>query len=78
MCQANTVDCQKDSEIFWSSSSGGSWTEPSNWDLGRIPNVNDTVYIGLSGSYDVSVASPINIENLILGGFIINFKLGKG
>ena len=68
MCQANTVVCEKDSDIFWNSPGGGSWTESSNWDLGRIPADGDTVYVSLSGRYDVAVDIAVNVKNLILGG----------
>ena len=68
MCQPNTVVCQKDSDIFWNSPGGGSWTESSNWDLGRIPADSDTVYVSLSGRYDVAVDIAVNVKNLILGG----------
>jgi alpha-tubulin suppressor-like RCC1 family protein len=55
--------------IRWTSEVGGSWTDASNWDLGRVPQAGDTVEIALEGS-NVTVlldGTPTSVAEIRLG-----------
>ena len=60
--------------IAWDGNTDGdgdnsSWNDPLNWNLDRIPNSEDDVYIGLFNSaVTISSGSMIEIQSLILEG----------
>ena len=35
--------------VFWTSSSSGDWSDPSNWSTQAVPGPNDVVFIGVPG-----------------------------
>jgi hypothetical protein len=54
----------------WINPAGGSWTDVSNWDLGRIPNSgDDAVITGLnSGAVVTHAAGTDTVRGLTLNG----------
>ena len=51
----------------WKFPSNGSWTDPLAWDTGLVPGISDTVTIGLSGGYRVSLTASIAAAALTIG-----------
>ena len=55
--------------ISWTGAGDGSnWSDPTNWNLGRIPNTTDTVTITLDGIYTVDVDATTTVYALEVGG----------
>jgi len=53
----------------WTGGAGdGLWSSAGNWNLGRIPNTTDTVYITLDGTYTVIVDQTTTVYALEVGG----------
>ncbi len=52
----------------WASASGGNWSAPGNWTLGRVPNPTDTVVIANAGTFTVVMDVNATVAFLILGG----------
>lgn len=55
-------------DIHWTNTSGGTWETAANWDLGRVPNADDRVFITAPGSYTVTLGSPEGVVSIELGG----------
>eukprot|EP00117_Sycon_ciliatum_P043435 scpid735/ scgid2341/ len=54
--------------VSWTSTTGGLWSTPSNWNSGRVPTATDSVYINLPGNYTiVLLGGTHNISSLVLG-----------
>jgi hypothetical protein len=53
--------------IAWTNPAGGSWHDPANWDLGRMPGVNDTARITMPGTFTVSASDSVLVHWLDLG-----------
>jgi hypothetical protein len=52
----------------WTNPNGGSWSDPSNWDTGRVPQAGDDVYINEPGNPTItfdSSAGAVEIRNLL-------------
>ncbi len=72
--------------ITWISDTDGDWNEPTNWDLGRIPDVNDTVVIDrpaadvtvtLSGLGTTRINNLQSTENItIIDGPVLQLEGG--
>ena len=46
---------------IWQNASGGSWGEPSNWSLSRVPTSDDWVELpSLEGNYTINVVFKTN------------------
>jgi hypothetical protein len=43
--------------ILWTNSAGGDWSNPANWDLGRVPNAGDDVYISAAPGATITHSS---------------------
>jgi hypothetical protein len=54
--------------ITWTNGSGGLWSEPSNWSLGRVPVATDSVAITLAGTYTVTLDTDFAGSFVTLGG----------
>ncbi len=54
--------------LAWTNSAGGSWSNPANWSLGRVPQGADSVVITLPGTYAVTLDTTFTGAVLILGG----------
>ena len=54
--------------LSWTNPSGGLWTNPSNWSLGRVPATTDSVIIALPGTYTVTLDTAFNASFLTVGG----------
>jgi hypothetical protein len=53
--------------ISWTGAGGDSnWSNPNNWDLGRVPAPTDTAFITLQGDYMVSVDVDVTVAFLFL------------
>lgn len=52
----------------WTNTSGGDWHEPSNWDLGQVPTIDDAVFITAPGIYTVTVNAETPMDSFVLGG----------
>jgi hypothetical protein len=53
--------------VAWTNPAGGSWHDPTNWDLGRIPGPLDTALITLPGRFTVSATDSVLVHGLVLG-----------
>ena len=48
---------------IWQNASGGSWGEPSNWSLSRVPTSDDWVELpSLEGNYTINVAGDYQVR----------------
>lgn len=53
--------------IAWINAAGGSWSQPANWSLGRVPLPTDSVVIALAGSYTVTLDTTFTGSHLAVG-----------
>jgi hypothetical protein len=53
--------------IAWTNAAGGSWSTPSNWSLGRVPGVGDSIVIALSGTYTIQLDTTFIGKYITLG-----------
>lgn len=53
--------------ITWTNSNGGKWTEPANWDLGRVPSDSDSVVIEMGSPVSTATQGDFSIRTLSLG-----------
>lgn len=53
--------------IAWTNASGGLWSNPANWSLGRVPAATDSVVIALDGTYTVTMDVDFTGSHLTLG-----------
>jgi hypothetical protein len=54
--------------VSWTNAAGGNWSNPSNWDAGRVPTAIDTVDITLEGDYNVTLDQSAAVQILRVGG----------
>ena len=54
--------------VLWINAAGGAWDVPSNWSSGVVPTAADTVSIGGTGTYTVTVNSGATVGRILLGG----------
>ena len=52
------VDDEEENEIVWINTSGGSFDDENNWDLGRRPDTDDTTIFGLPNDQDNCPSTP--------------------
>jgi hypothetical protein len=57
--------------VHWAAAANGYWDDASNWDVGRVPTINDDVFISATGAdYHVRVAAgadqDVSIASLTL------------
>src|SRR5208282_6745383 len=50
--------------VSWKNAVSGNWTVAANWSTGAVPGASDDATIGLSGSYTVSITSPITVGSI--------------
>lgn len=50
--------------IRWIAPQGGSWHDPLNWDLGRLPGLTDDVEFDVPGSYVVTFAATVDVNSI--------------
>jgi len=51
--------------ITWISAAGGAWSNPANWDLGRVPTTGDhAVLPAISGAYTVTLDTSPAVDRL--------------
>jgi alpha-tubulin suppressor-like RCC1 family protein len=62
----NATAASETGGIHWISESNGNWSDPAMWDLGRVPNPLDTVYITLFGEYGVYMDVDATVASLVL------------
>jgi Tol biopolymer transport system component len=55
--------------IYWLTPTDGNWSDPGNWNTGRIPADTDVVAIDIDGTYTVTLDIISRISGLVLGGF---------
>ena len=53
--------------ITWTNTTGGDWNVPANWSPNQAPANGDNVIITNSGSYAITNASGVTLDNLTLG-----------
>lgn len=53
--------------IAWANASGGLWSNPANWSLGRVPVATDSVVIAVDGTYTVTMDVDFTGTHLTLG-----------
>src|SRR5271166_1921578 len=52
-------------KITWGGSSGN-WTDQNDWQGGNVPGTTDDVYLSVSGSYTVSLTTPITVASITI------------
>ena len=54
---------------LWKNPNGGSWTDPQNWSLKRVPRRGDVVRITQTGTYQVIIPSYtiVNVSSIFIG-----------
>ncbi|MCC7003763.1 MAG: hypothetical protein IT357_16520 [Gemmatimonadaceae bacterium] len=52
----------------WANASGGNWSVPTNWSLGRVPELADSVVIALDGTYTVTLDVNFAGSRVTVGG----------
>src|SRR5262249_12508068 len=50
-----TVTIPPSSSVFWTNTSGGNWSIPTNWSPNTVPGSNDNAFIIASGTYSVTL-----------------------
>jgi hypothetical protein len=64
--------------ITWTGSVGGSWTTPTNWNLGRLPGASDTATIDKGSAELFSATETVNALDIgSLGGVLIDYESGQ-
>ena len=53
--------------LTWTNPSGGSWSVPTNWSLGRVPVTSDSVVIALAGTYTVTLDTTFTATSITVG-----------
>ena len=53
--------------IAWDNSSGGNWSDSSNWKPKQVPGTHDTAAVTNSGNYTVTLDIAANVGGLVLG-----------
>jgi hypothetical protein len=51
----------------WANTNGGDWNVVTNWSPNQVPVNGDDVVITNSGSYAITNASSVTLDNLTLG-----------
>lgn len=64
--------------IQWIQGTNGNWSDPTAWDLGRIPQAGDTVRIEQGNGYLVTLDVNATIARLVIGGTTSTIYLGVG
>jgi len=54
--------------ITWTRNGGGSWSDPTAWSLGRVPQAGDTVRLTQGNDYAVSLDVNASVAALEIGG----------
>lgn len=54
--------------IEWTNTSGGSWSQASNWNLNRVPVTTDSVVIAAPGTYAVNLDTTFVGSVIVIGG----------
>ncbi len=54
--------------IRWKDPISGNWSDPTKWDLGRVPTATDNVLIDAAGTYTVTLDVNATVASLTLGG----------
>ncbi len=63
--------------IVWSKSVGGSWSDPNNWDLHRVPALTDDVVIpDLAGNQTIAITGGTNSANKINSAETLSLQKG--
>ncbi len=52
--------------VNWKNSVSGNWTIAADWSTGSVPGVADSAILGLSGTYTVSITSPIAVGSIAI------------
>ena len=52
-------------DIYLVEGGNGTWHDPNSWDVGRVPDANDDVYIDLSNVCEIN--EPAEANNLYIG-----------
>ena len=64
---AGTMQCRA-ATVTWANTNGGDWNVATNWSPAQVPVSGDDVIITNSGTYTITNASNVTLDNLILGG----------
>ncbi len=54
--------------IKWKDPVSGDWSDPTKWDLGRVPTEADDVVIDVAGTYTVTLDTNATVASLTVGG----------
>ena len=54
--------------INWTNRSGGTWSNPLNWDPHQLPGPNDDVRVTVPGTYTLTLDSSAELGALTMGG----------
>gem|GEM_PF-5919863 len=55
-------------DISWVNPAGGNWSNPTNWDAGRVPSNGDKALITIDGTYTVTLDIDATVSGLTVGG----------
>src|SRR5437773_1251620 len=61
------LSAARGADIVWTNTSGGSWTNASNWNPQQLPGPTDTAWLTNNGTYTVTLQSNfVSITSLML------------
>ena len=52
----------------WTNPNGGDWNDAANWSNGKVPGVNDSVYIYLNPTAQITINQAVSISSLVESG----------
>ncbi|MFN8572140.1 MAG: hypothetical protein U0132_08790 [Gemmatimonadaceae bacterium] len=53
--------------IYWANAVNGRWDDPTKWSTGAVPGSNDSACLNASGTYTVTLATPIAVKAVKIG-----------
>ncbi|MEQ1857951.1 MAG: Ig-like domain-containing protein, partial [Longimicrobiales bacterium] len=64
--------------ITWNAMRSGNWSDPTGWNLGRIPQAGDTVYLTVNDDHTITLDVDATVARLVIGGTVDPIYLNVG
>ena len=77
LCRAERLEPRRLLSTFtWASATGGSWADPTNWDMHAVPQAGDDVVIDQPGSIRINVSGSVTVNSFALTGDTLALQAG--